>query len=120
MPNRKALGDWGEEQAARYLMLRGYRILERNYHSRYGEIDIIAARGGFVVFVEVKLRKSDRYGAAAEAVTAAKQEKVRTTAILWLQARECRQQPRFDVMEIYAPEGEQTRRPVINHIENAF
>jgi putative endonuclease len=118
MDNRQK-GSWGEERAARYLRLRAYRILERNYRCRLGEIDLIARRGGFLVFVEVKLRKSDRFGEAREFVGRAKQERILATAQLWLQEHETSLQPRFDVIEIYAPEGPEGRVK-IHHIENAF
>ena len=118
MDNRQK-GSWGEERAARYLRLRAYRILEKNYRCRLGEIDLIARRGGFLVFVEVKLRKSDRFGEAREFVGRAKQERILATAQLWLQEHETSLQPRFDVIEIYAPEGPEGRVK-INHIENAF
>jgi putative endonuclease len=119
MDNRQK-GSWGEERAARYLRLRAYRILEKNYRCRLGEIDLIARRGGFLVFVEVKLRKSDRFGEAREFVGRAKQERILATAQLWMQEHETSLQPRFDVIEIYAPNGTDTRHPAIRHLENAF
>ena len=112
-------GGWGEERAARYLRLRAYRILDKNYRCRLGEIDLIASRGGFLVFVEVKLRRTDRFGEAREFVGRAKQERILATAQLWMQKHESSLQPRFDVIEIYAPDGPQGRVR-INHIENAF
>ena len=118
--NRKELGTWGEDLAAQYLRRRGYRILERNYSCRFGEIDLIAAKGGFVCFVEVKLRKNADFAEAREFVTYAKQRRILTSANLWLAAHEMELQPRFDVVEIYAPEGENTRRARIQHLENAF
>ncbi len=118
MDNRTK-GSWGEERAARYLRLRAYRILERNYRCRLGEIDLIASRGRFLVFAEVKLRKSDRFAEAREFVTRAKQERILATAQIWMQEHETTLQPRFDVIEIYALEGPDGRVRV-NHIENAF
>ena len=112
-------GGWGEERAARDLRLRAYRILEKNYRCRLGEIDLIARRGGFLVFVEVKLRRTDRFGEAREFVGRSKQERILATAQLWLQEHETSLQPRFDVIEIYAPDGPEGRVK-INHIENAF
>ena len=112
-------GGWGEERAARYLRLRAYRILDKNYRCRLGEIDLIARRGGFLVFVEVKLRRTDRSGEAREFVGRSKQERILATAQLWLQEHETSLQPRFDVIEIYAPDGPEGRVK-INHIENAF
>lgn len=113
-------GSWGEAVAARFLRRRGFRILDCNYHSRFGEIDIIAQNRKYLVFVEVKLRKSNRFAQAREFVTAAKQERIRTTAMLWLQANPNNRQPRFDVIEIYAPEGSDTKGPEIIHLEDAF
>ena len=116
---KRELGRFGEERAARYLRLRGYRILETNYACRVGEIDLIAKKGGYIVFVEVKLRKSADFAAAREFVTAAKQQRIRSTAALWLSQNETELQPRFDVIEIYAPQGAEGK-VTINHIENAF
>ena len=116
----RALGAWGEERAAAYLRRRGYRIIERNYSCRFGEIDIIASRGGFVVFAEVKLRKSAAFAQAREFVTPSKQQRIITAAQLWLSVSGCEAQPRFDVLEIYAPEGQGGSRVRINHIQDAF
>ena len=117
--DRRSLGQFGEEQAARYLRRRFYTILERNYRCRFGEIDLIAKRAGVLAFVEVKLRKDDLHGEAREFVTAHKQQRVMAAAQLWLSQHETGLQPRFDVIEVYAPQGE--AGPVkINHIENAF
>ena len=118
--NKKALGDWGEEQAARFLQSKGAKIVERNYKTRFGELDIIAQIDKYIVFVEVKLRKNNHYGYAMEYVDYRKQRKLSVTAEIWLRQNRTRLQPRFDVIEIYAPYGEQTVRPTINHIENAF
>lgn len=118
--NEPALGVWGEIQAVDYLRRKGYAILQSNYRTRLGEIDIIARNRDYLVFCEVKLRKSDAYGAAREFVDARKQEKLRQTALLWLSENETNLQPRFDVIEIYAPDGRKTTRPVIHHLENAF
>ena len=116
----KRLGAWGEEQAARYLRRRGWRVLERNYTVRQGEVDLIAEKRGTLAFVEVKLRRDDAFAEAREFVTAAKQQRVMTAASLYLAAHESEAQPRFDVIEIYAPAGEKTLLPKIVHIENAF
>ena len=117
--DRRGLGNFGEERAARYLRLHGYTILERNYRCRQGEIDIIARRRPYLVFVEVKLRKNADYGAAMEFVTEAKQQRLRLTAAQWLSQHETELQPRFDVVEVYAPQGE--KGPVrVRHLENAF
>ena len=118
--DRKSLGTWGEEQAARYLRLRGYSILERNYSCRDGEIDIVAKKGNFIVFVEVKLRKNADFAEAREFVTHAKQRRILATAQLYLAGHDWDLQPRFDVMEVYAPDGERSRKVRIKHIKDAF
>lgn len=114
------LGPWGEALAAEQLRKKGYEIVACNHRSRFGEIDLIAQNKAFVVFVEVKLRKTDHFGQAREFVDARKQERLRSTALLWLAEHESARQPRFDVVEIYAPEGLQTAKPRIVHLENAF
>ena len=120
MDRRKGVGAWGEDRAARYLKKKGYRILERNYTCRWGEIDLIASNRHDLVFVEVKLRKSDAFARAAEFVDLRKQARLRRAAELWLSLHETELQPRFDVIELYAPEGEATKHPTINHLEDAF
>ena len=117
--DRQTLGQFGEDCAVRYLRRKGYTSLERNYRCRLGEIDIIAKRRGYLAFVEVKLRRDDRFGTAREFVTRAKQERILKTAMLWLSQNELELQPRFYVIEVYAPQG--ADGPVkIEHLENAF
>ena len=120
MSEKKERGDWGEERAALYLRLHGYRVVERNFRCRQGEIDVIARKGGFIVFVEVKLRKNADFGEAREFVIYRKQQRVIRAAELWLVKNGCELQPRFDVIEIYAPKGTDTVFPTIRHLENAF
>ena len=120
MDRRKGIGAWGETQAAKYLKKKGFRIVERNWSCRFGEIDLIAADREYLAFVEVKLRKSDAFARAAEFVDRHKQNRLRMSAELWLSLHETELQPRFDVVEIYAPEGEATKKPIINHLEDAF
>ncbi len=118
--DKKLLGRWGEEQAADYLRSKGWKIVGMNYATRFGEIDVIAENRRYVAFVEVKLRKSDRFAAAREFVTQQKQERLRLAAESWLAANETDKQPRFDVIEVYAPQGMDTVKPVLEHFENAF
>ena len=99
----RELGRFGEERAAHYLRLHGYRIVETNYACRLGEIDLIARKGRYLVFVEVKLRKSGDFAAAREFVTRGKQQRILSTAAVYLAQNETELQPRFDVLEIYAP-----------------
>ena len=117
--DRQDLGRFGEERAARWLRWRGYRILERNYRCRQGEIDIIASRGKYLCFVEVKLRKDKSHGEAREFVTPMKQRRVIAAAQLWLSEHETDRQPRFDVIEVYAPRGPEGSVSV-ELIEDAF
>lgn len=116
----RLLGRWGERLVAEDLRKKGWKIRETNYRCRMGEIDLIAEKGNYLAFVEVKLRKSDRFGQAAEAVTTQKQRKLRAAAELYLMEKNTELQPRFDVAEVYAPQGLQTKIPVISYIENAF
>ena len=117
--NRRDLGSFGEEQAAKYLRRKGYTLVGMNYRCRQGEIDLIVRGRGCIVFVEVKLRRDERFAQAREFVTRAMQERILTTAQLWLSENETGLQPRFDVIEIYAPAG--ADGPIrIEHIENAF
>ena len=113
-------GDWGEALVEKYLSERGCRIVEREWRCRFGEIDIIAADRHYVVFVEVKLRTSDRFVRAGAYVTPAKQTRIRTAASLWLAEHETELQPRFDVIEIYGDADTPRRQRRINQIENAF
>lgn len=116
----RLLGKWGEALVAEDLRKKGWIIQGAGYRCRMGELDLITTKGGYIAFVEVKLRKSAAYGTAAEAVTARKQERLRAAAQLYLQAHPTKLQPRFDVAEVYAPQGAQTKEPRITYIENAF
>ena len=118
--DKKTLGSWGEDKAANYLRRRGYKILERNFSCRFGEIDIIASKGGYLAFVEVKLRKDAAFAQAREFVDRAKQKRIITAAELWLSRHDLDLQPRFDVIELYAPDGMKSCRIEINCIEDAF
>ncbi len=118
--DKKLVGRFGEQAAAEYLKKKHYKIIGLNYSCRFGEIDLIAQNKKYIVFAEVKLRKSDFFAEAREFVTASKQEKIIKTASLWLTQNETELQPRFDVIEIYAPEGATSKSLKINHIENAF
>ena len=112
-----ALGLWGEEQIAGYLAEQGYRIAERRYRCRYGELDLVAERGEILAFVEVKLR-SGRWEVPREAVTVRKQEKLRRAAEHYLMEHPCDLQPRFDVAEVWGgPDMDEVR---IEYYENAF
>ena len=84
---RRQLGDAGEDLAAAALKKQGYKILERNYVCPLGEVDLIARQGKTYVIIEVKTRKNERFGAPQEAVTSAKQHKLRRLADYYLQQK---------------------------------
>ncbi len=117
---QKLLGRWGEARVAQWLRERGYRLVGANWSCRFGEIDLIAVDDKYICFAEVKLRKNGQFAQAREFVDRRKQEKLRTAAELYLMQNPTELQPRFDVAEIYAPQGTETVEPVINYIINAF
>ena len=120
MGRNNLTGAWGEALAAQYLQKKRFKIIATNYRTRFGEIDLIAANRHFLIFVEVKLRKSDKFASAFEYVDLPKQERLRTTAGIYLSQHPTDLQPRFDVIEIYAPQGTETLKPQIHHMEDAF
>ena len=120
MGRNNLVGAWGETVAAQYLQKKRYKLLASQYRCRFGEIDLIVCNKEYIVFVEVKLRKSDKFAQAAEFVDHAKQNRLRTTASFYLAENDTELQPRFDVIEIYAPLGAETKKPQINHLEDAF
>jgi putative endonuclease len=114
---RRQLGDAGEDLAAAALKKQGYKILERNYVTPLGEIDLIARQGQTVVVVEVKTRKSTRFGSPQEAVSLAKQQRLRRLADYYLKDKRLAETPvRFDVVAVTLAEGE----PQVEIIQNAF
>lgn len=114
---RSEVGRTGEAIAARYLEERGWRIVDRNVRYREGEIDLVAARGGVLAFVEVKTRRSHAFGTPAEAVTYRKRARIRGLAVRYLAERELRVPTiRFDVVDLTA-DGNGFR---LTHLEGAF
>ena len=120
MGRNNLAGAWGERVAAEYLWKKRYKLLASGYRCRFGEIDLIVCDRKFLVFVEVKLRKSAQFAKALEYVDRRKQDRIRTTAEMYLSQNPTELQPRFDVIEIYAPEGMETAHPEIYHMEDAF
>lgn len=114
------LGAWGERLAGEYLRKKGLRLLETNFRCRFGEIDLICRDKKYLVFVEVKLRKDDRFAAPREFVDFRKQQRLKTTAEFYLSIHDLDVPCRFDVVEIYAPLGMETQSPIIHHLEDAF
>ena len=111
--HKKLLGKKGERLVAEYLKNKGYKIIEKNYRTPFGEADIIAKNGDEVLFIEVKTRTSDKYGTPAESVVKRKRETyVKIAKFYWLQTGE-EPNARFDVAEVYA-DGR------IEYISNAF
>ena len=110
-------GNLGENAACKHLKKNGYKILERNYRKRYGEIDIIAQKDDVYIFVEVKTRAETDYGMASEAVTKSKQQKLVRTAQFYIMEHKLDAAFSFDVIEVYH-KGRKVLN--VNHIENAF
>ena len=106
--------------AAEYLRKKRYSVIAAGYRCRFGEIDLIVQDKKYLVFVEVKLRKTADFAKAMEYVDRRKQDRLRITASMYLSQNPTRLQPRFDVIEIYAPEGTATIHPEIRHMEDAF
>ncbi len=120
MGKSKISGAWGEALAAEYLRKKRYTLVAANYRSRFGEIDLIVKDRKYLVFVEVKTRKTAAFAQAREFVDWRKQDRLRMTASMYLSENPTGLQPRFDVVEIYAPQGETTEKPIIEHLLDAF
>jgi len=115
--SRAAAGNEGERAAAQYLLARGYHILERNFRCAGAEVDLIALDGATLVFIEVKLRRSLARGAPIEAVTPAKQLRVRRAAQVYLSySGRIFQHIRFDVVSVM----KSAKGPDITHLKAAF
>ncbi|MDO4567317.1 MAG: YraN family protein [Oscillospiraceae bacterium] len=114
---KSRLGACGEQAAALWLELRGFKIAARNFNCRFGEIDIVAEKDGYICFVEVKTRAKDAPVSGAEAVDARKQKRLRAAAEFYLQKKPSSLQPRFDLV-LVEREGESFT--VTDCIENAF
>jgi putative endonuclease len=119
MDHRRDLGVAGEELVAQRYRAAGYVVLDRNWRCREGELDLVLGADGVVVFCEVKTRRTGAFGPPFEAVTAAKQRRLRTLALRWLadHPRSGAVTLRFDVASVLAERG---REPVIELIEHAF
>lgn len=110
------IGKKGEQAVCDYLVSVGAAVIGRNYHSRYGEIDIIAKDGEYIVFVEVKTRSGTKFANPCEFVDAKKQNKIIKTAMIYMQNKEPDSAVRFDVADVIYSRGEYE----INYIKNAF
>ena len=111
----KMRGDAGETIAAEYLKGIGYEIIDRNYRTELGEIDIIAAGEGYLIFVEVKTRLNENHGYGSDAVNFRKRRKINEVASQYIKKfRLYNQSVRFDIIEVY------TEDKRVEHIKNAF
>lgn len=108
-------GTGGERAAEDYLKRRGYRVLARNYYTRYGELDLVVCREGYIVFVEVKTRAAGSLVPLEQTVTRAKLTRLYRSACLYLEAAPSELQPRFDFIGVTCCDGRYT---VEQHLEN--
>jgi putative endonuclease len=115
---RRRLGNAGEDAVTAWYETSGYRVLDRNWRCREGELDLVVTGGDTLVFCEVKTRASTRFGAPVEAVTATKQRRLRMLATRWLAEHDIRRRTlRFDVASVTrAPDGELA----VEVLEDAF
>jgi putative endonuclease len=118
MLNKKQkFGEKGEALAARRLKKSGYKIIETNYRNQLGEIDIIAKENDTIVFVEVKSRRSIRFGNPKQAITVRKQKKISMVALCYLKAiGQSSARARFDVVTVISNQD----KPQVEIIKNAF
>lgn len=117
--SNQRFGALGEKLAAQYLKEQGYKILNKNYKNKLGEIDIIAVDKNEIVFVEVKTRSASPYLSGQYAVDKHKQFHIMRTASYYLSVTKCDLQPRFDIIEVEVERGS-GQMTKINHIKNAF
>lgn len=112
--NKRKFGIIGEKMAQKYLKDNKYEIIENNYYTRNGEIDIIASKNNYIIFVEVKTRTNEKYGMASEAVNKIKKIHMKKSAAIFLKENNfSRFTIRFDVIEVYMING----KCKINHIK---
>ena len=117
LSRQQKFGEKGESIASRHLKKNGYEILEKNYRTKLGEIDIIAKDRDTIVFVEVKSRRSRQFGNPKGAVTPKKQRKISMAALCYLKTtRRSNEKARFDVVAITTSRD----KPQIEIIKNAF
>jgi len=122
--NNRRIGAFSEDEAVAYMIGNGYEIIERNYHfRRYGEVDIIAKKDGYICFVEVKSRANNNFGAPSEAITRQKRKRIYLIAKHYISVNNYTDNNvRFDAVEIYLTHNAEGEYGVksINLIENAF
>lgn len=111
------LGRLAEMKTCEYLRKKKYTLIDVNYSTRFGEIDLIMKSGGYICFIEVKMRSKDSIASPMEFVDKAKQNKIITCAKIYLTNHKTDLQPRFDVAEVFC---ENNRIKSIKYLENAF
>lgn len=113
-----AIGRYGEDLAATWLKKKGYTIIARNYRKPFGEVDIIARNREYLVFVEVKTRRSRQFGTPAESVNFRKQQQISRVASEYIACTDnLERQCSFDIISVFLDDD---RPPLIDHIVNAF
>lgn len=112
-----SLGKLGEMSACEYLERKHYKLVDYNYSTRFGEIDLIMKKGKYLCFIEVKTRNSNSIAEPREFVDYKKQQKIITTAEIYLSQHKTKLQPRFDVVEVIC---QNNSIKSIKHLENAF
>lgn len=116
-PSKYESGMSGQKEAEQFLQKKGYKIVQRNYRIKTGEIDIIASQNNYIIFIEVKFRRNLSHGYPREAVTYSKQQRIIKTALHYIGTSNLTSVDfRFDVIEVLGTTG----NVHINHIENAF
>ena len=114
---KRELGQYGENLAAQFLQQRGFEIIEKNFHTRWGEIDVIARRGRSLHFVEVKTRSSNARGEPEEAINYFKQQRLLGAAKMYLQARQV-DLPNYQIDSVAIIIGGENQEPIIRYCEN--
>jgi len=118
MASNRDIGIIGEQEAIKYLKRMGYKIIERNFKTKKGEIDVIAMDNDILSFIEVKTRKTDKFGLPCESVNLRKQHTMGTVSLIYMAKKGMFNRPcRFDVVEVYM-DGESVKE--IRLIKDAF
>lgn len=114
---KRELGQYGEKLAAEFLERQGFKIVERNFNTRWGEIDVIARRGRSLHFVEVKTRSGTAHGEPEEAINYFKQQRLLGAAKMYLLARDV-DLPNYQIDSVSIIIGDENQKPVIRYCEN--
>ena len=115
--NSRLLGAFGEQEAAKYLRSKGYKIMTANFKTYVGEIDIIAETKDNICFVEVKTRTEGAMLPPSSAVNSHKEKNMEGSALIYINRYKVKKQPRYDIIEIIVSENKVLS---LNHIEGAF